>query len=359
MKAAPPHIRSPVRCIPVRRWRSAVAAVIGLLCVTISAAGDQDETLPPAVAARDSLAAPRDPDADAQVCIDLLTWKPDEFRVNVDSPSAGTCDALVSFPSPCRSGDPINDRVTMEWYRARTDSADDAALRPAMIVVHESGSRMEAGRIFARAFRRKGLHAFLIHLPYYGERRRGGGRPENADFTVLVRQGISDVRRARDAVAELPGVDTQQIAVQGTSLGGFVATLAGSLDNGFDAVFIMLAGADFYDILQTGQKDTAKLRDKFAQAGYEGKQLQQLLSAVESQRIAHRLDPQRTWMFSAQDDEVVPIKNARLLATVAELPRSHHLEFPGGHYSVALYFPFIVDHVIQQFPIKRGESKDP
>ena len=359
MKAAPPALQSLIRCRPIRDRRSAVIAAIGLLCGASAAANAQDEPLPPAATASDTLAAPADPSPDAQACIDLLTWKPDEFHININAALEGNGDALVSFPSPCRSGDPVNDRVTMEWYRAPAGNSDDAELSPAMIVIHESGSRMEAGRIFARAFRRRGLHAFLIHLPYYGERRKGGGRPENADFTVLVRQGVSDVRRARDAVAELPGVDATQIAVQGTSLGGFVATLAGSLDSGFDAVFIMLAGADFYDILQTGQKDTAKLRDKFAQAGYEGEQLQQLLSAVESQRIAHRLDPQRTWMFSAQDDEVVPIKNARLLATVAELPRSHHLEFPGGHYSVALYFPFIVDHVIQQFPIKRGEPVDP
>jgi dienelactone hydrolase len=244
----------------------------------------------------------------------------------------------------------------MEWYRAKSDAADTHA---AMVVIHESGSRMEAGRIFAKTFRARGLHAFLIHLPYYGERRKGGGRPEDADFTQLVRQGIADVRRARDAVAVLPGVDASQIAVQGTSLGGFVATLVGSLDHGFDAVFIMLAGADFYEILQTGQKDTAKLREKFAAAGFEGERLRELLSVVESRRIAHRLDPARTWMFSAQDDEVVPIRNARLLASIAKLERSHQLEVPGGHYSVALYFPFIVDHVMQQFPIRTDASENP
>ena len=111
-----------------------------------------------------------------------------------------------------------------------------------MVVIHESGSRMEAGRVFARSFRERGLNAFLVHLPYYGERRKGGGRPEDADFTVLVRQGIADARRARDAVAVLPGVDADQISIQGTSLGGFVTTLVGSLDPGYDNVFIMLAG---------------------------------------------------------------------------------------------------------------------
>lgn len=298
---------------------------------------------------RDSLAPPPDASADAQQCLDFLTWPAEEFEVRRAPAADAACDEVVSFPSPRKSGDPSNDRVTMEWYRAHGGTqSETSGLRPAIVVVHESGSRMEAGRMFARSFRERGLHAFLLHLPYYGLRRAETGRPDDADFTVLVRQGIADARRARDAVAVLPGVDANHIALQGTSLGGFVAALVGSLDRGYDSVFIMLAGADFYDILQNGQKDTAKLRERLREAGYEGQRLQELLRGVESRRIAHRLDPESTWMYSARDDEVVPIRNARLLAATAGLERSHQLEVPGGHYSVALFFPFIVDHVVQQ-----------
>ncbi|MBL8849725.1 MAG: hypothetical protein JNG89_08570 [Planctomycetaceae bacterium] len=328
----------------MRQWSLAAAVA----CCSLGGTGFAEIPVATSLTARDSLDATSDPLPDAQACLDRLTWMPQEFAVQIAPESDQDYDALVSFPSPAASGDAVNDRVTMEWYQPRPREGEVPGPRPAMVVVHESGSQMEAGRVFARSFRGRGLQAFLIHLPYYGERRKGGGRPENADFTMLVRQGIGDVRRARDAVAVLPGVDPAHVGLQGTSLGGFVTTLVGSLDRGYQDVFIMLAGADFYDILQTGQKDTAKLRDKFAQAGYEGERLRELLSPVESLRIAHRLDPAHTWMYSAQDDEVVPIKNARLLATTSRLERSHQLEFPGGHYSVALYFPFIVDHVAQQ-----------
>jgi dienelactone hydrolase len=337
------------------RCLSALGAILLLTATAISADAPTAETYP----ARDSLAAPRDANADAQACIDLLTWTPGEFNVACSPAVDQDYDALVSFPSPLISGDPVNDRVTLEWYRPRLKEGETHSPKPVMVVIHESGSRMEAGRVFARTFRERGLNAFLIHLPYYGERRKGGGRPENADFTVLVRQGIADARRARDAVAVLPGVDAEQISIQGTSLGGFVATLVGCLDHGYDDVFIMLAGADFYDILQTGQKDTAKLRQKFAEAGYEGEKLKDLLSAVESLRIAHRLDPEHTWMYSAQNDEVVPIKNARLLGTTAKLEKSHQLELPGGHYSIAICFPFIVDHVMQQLKPAQASNNEP
>lgn len=308
--------------------------------------------------ARDSLKPSRDDSADAQACVEVLAWEPAEFQVAVQSASGKDYDALVSFPSPRPSGDELNDRVTMEWYAAHdssrpdddpTSDADGPIIKaPAVLVIHESGSGMEAGRMFAKTLRGRGLHTFMIHLPYYGERRGGRPRPKSVDFTALMRQGIADARRARDAIAAVPQVDASLIGVQGTSLGGFVATPAASLDGCFDRVFIMLAGADLYDIIQNGEKDTAKLRQELAELGIQGEELKRLLQVVEPTRIAHRLDPETTWMYIAQEDEVVPLKNARLLADTAGLDPAHRIETPGSHYSVVIYFPFIVGHVAER-----------
>jgi hypothetical protein len=219
-------------------------------------------------AARDTLSVLQDDNPDTQACLDVLGWTPGGFEVHCRPADDKPYDVLVSFPSPCPSGDEVNDRVTMEWYSARSQQeaehagSGEVARAPAVVVVHESGSRMEAGRTFARGLCKHGLHTFLIHLPHYGERRRDGKRPESLDFTATMRQGIADARRARDAVAALPEVDTRYIALQGTSLGGFVGTTAAALDARYDGVFIMLAGADLYDIVQSGQKDTAKLREQ-------------------------------------------------------------------------------------------------
>ena len=308
--------------------------------------------------ARDTLMPPHEENADAQACIDVLAWEPGEFEVSVQSVSDKDFDALVSFPTPRPSGDELNDRVTMEWYATHdsarpdddptTDQDGPIIKAPAVLVIHESGSGMEAGRMFAKSLRGKGLHTFMIHLPWYGERRAGRPRPRSADFTALMRQGIADARRARDAIAVVPQVDASLIGVQGTSLGGFVATPAASLDGCFDRVFIMLAGADLYDIIQNGQKDTAKLREELTELGIDGDKLKELLQVVEPTRIAHRLDPDKTWMYIARDDEVVPVKNARLLADTAGLNPEHRIETPGTHYSVVLYFPFIVGHVAER-----------
>jgi hypothetical protein len=306
--------------------------------------------------ARDSLAPARDDNPDTQACLDDLLWPAVDFEVTCQAAEGKPYDVLVSFPSPCPCGDPLNDRVTMEWFAARElPSENDAGKTPgeggrrqapAVVVIHESGSRMEAGRTFARGLRKHGLHTFLMHLPYYGERRAPGvKRPATFDFRETTRQGIADARRARDAVAAIPDVDSRYIALQGTSLGGFVGITAAGLDGRYDGVFIMLAGADLYDIVQTGKKDTAKVREELLKAGYEGEQLKKLLSIVEPTRIAHRLDPARTWLYNSLQDDVVPIRNARLLAEAARLDKSHRVELPGDHYSVVIYFPLILEHV--------------
>jgi dienelactone hydrolase len=296
--------------------------------------------------ARDTCRPAPDDDESAQQLLNEIVWEPARFKVTTLLAPDEAYDELVRFPSPRPDGDANNDTVSLEWYRPT--GTDDGRPRPAVLVVHESGSGMTAGRLFARSLRNRGLHAFLIHLPYYGQRRGTDGRGDMADFAVTMRQGVADVRRARDALAVLPGIDADRISLQGTSLGGFVSALAGSLDRGFHRVFIMLAGGDLWTVLQNGARDSAKLRERLAAAGFEGEALRELLWNTEPLRIAHRLDPQTTWLYSAIDDDVVPLENARQLADAIGLDAAHHPQLPGDHYSVALFFNMIIDHVAEQ-----------
>jgi dienelactone hydrolase len=192
------------------------------------------------------------------------------------------------------------------------------------------------------------MHSFLIHLPYYGKRNADGRDPQPDQLFTLIRQAITDARRARDAIAVLPHVDAHHIAVQGTSLGGFVVATSASLDRAFQSVFVMLAGGNLYDMFQRGQREVAEARRELAQAGITDAQLKQLLGQIEPTRVAHRLDPQRTWLFSAEQDQVVPIANADALAKAAHLPETHHIRVPGNHYTVIVYFPVILQQVTDQ-----------
>ncbi len=293
--------------------------------------------------ATDSLRIVPDKSADASECLDGLKWSPSTFDVECTPPEGLKCDAFVRFPSPVPSGNAVNDRVALEWYLARDAEGKPVKAR-AVVVVHESGRSMPVGRLIAGEFRRRGLHALMINLPNYGQ-RRDKQQPDREDLFTLMRQAIADVRRARDAVAVLPWIDASHIALQGTSLGGFVSATSASLDGKYDTVFILLAGGDLYDILQHGEQDTASAREDLQRAGVSDDQLRELARKIEPLRVCHRLDPQRTWLYSGIYDKVVPLKNATALAKAARLEKQHHIQMLADHYTGIVFLPSVLDEM--------------
>ncbi|MDH3585267.1 MAG: hypothetical protein OER86_13770, partial [Phycisphaerae bacterium] len=63
---------------------------------------------------------------------------------------------------------------------------------------------------------------------------------------------------------------------------------------------------------------------------------------IEPVHVAHRLDPKRTWLFSAFADQVVPAANARALAAAIGLDNSHHHWISGDHYTAVLNLPWMI-----------------
>jgi hypothetical protein len=294
--------------------------------------------------AKDTLELFPDESADAQACLQGLAWAPSAFDVTVCNAEPDQGDWQIRFPSSRPCGIAQNDQVTMEWYQAK-NRAGQAIVAPAVVVVHESGSGMTVGRLIARNLAAQGLHAFMIQLPFYGQRRMDGKRPSADKLFDAMKQGIADSRRARDAVAAIPMVDASRICIQGTSLGGFVTATTASLDRAYHRVFIFLAGGDLVDVIQSGKKDAAKFREELVRNGLTDETIQELLSAVEPLRVAHRLEPERTWMFSGQFDDVVPLKNANKLAAAAKLDESHHIKMLANHYSGIVFLPSIIQQM--------------
>ena len=323
-----------------------------LLATQVLAAGVSEASIYPA---RDSIGVISDANADAHECLQALVWEPGEFQVTCETEPGASYDHLVRFPSPVPGGDLPNDMVSMEWYLA-VNREDERDATPAVLVVHESGRAMPAGRLFARGLQAAGFHAFLIHLPYYGKRSSHGRGPDASRLFPLIHQAVADVRRGRDAIAALPGVDSSRISLQGTSLGGFVVATAGSLDPAFNYVFIALAGGNLYELLLNGRKDTAKVRHKLEELGISGPKLKRLLWPIEPTRVAHRLDPNRTWLFSAEQDQVVPIDNALALARAAHLSSAHHVRVSANHYTAIIYFPVILQQMADQLRLQDAPS---
>lgn len=295
-------------------------------------------------ASKDSLNCGAESIADATKCLDGLKWKGVPFDAKLQPAKAGFGDWLVRFPTPFPTGDTTNDLVAMEWYVAR-DAQQTPIKAPAVVVVHESGRGMVAGRMFARGLQKNGFHTFLIHLPGYGERTSTFTR-DMKQMLPAFRQAIGDVRRAKDAVAVLPFVDSSTIALQGTSLGGFVVATVAGLDRGYTKSFILLAGGQLADVLLKGTRDAAGIRRRLAAVGVDDEQIKTLSQIIEPMRLAHRVDAAQTWLFSGKFDEVVPPSSSHAFANAAKLGENH-LVLPVGHYSAVVLFPMILPKICE------------
>lgn len=294
--------------------------------------------------AMDTLAAPADESPNALECLQGLCWTGGRFDVRCESTTQMAANAVLRFPSPKPVGDAQNDIVAMEWYAVLNDMGQPANA-PAIVVVHESGSGMTVGRMVARGLRDRGLHAFMVQLPFYGLRRPPGKRGEEQGFAAIMTQGIADARRALDAVRSLPCVDSDNISLQGTSLGGFVAATSSGLDACYRNVFVLLAGGDLPKLVMTGERETRQLRRRLEEKGYVGQSLFELLDRFEPNRLAHRIPAERLWIYSANFDTTVPPTHSDSFAKAAGVSNDHHIRMPASHYSGVMFLPIVLDRI--------------
>jgi dienelactone hydrolase len=289
----------------------------------------------------DSIKKETDASSDASECLEGLIWSSSNFSVWLEEgQNEHRSERTVRFPSPMPQGEPINDLVAMEWYVA-FDESGRPKKAPAVVVVHESGSGMTVGRMVAKGLRAHGLHTFMLQMPGYGMRK--GPNAGNVEYLLpSMKQAIADVRRARDAVAALPLVDTAAIGLQGTSLGGFVTATVSGVDQAYDRAFILLAGGDLNRVIFDGAKDAASVRKRLEESGVTKEMIMENTRQIEPLRLAHRIRPETTWLFSGKFDDVVPPACSHALAKAASLSAEHHIEMPVDHYSGVILMPKVL-----------------
>ena len=345
-------------------YRMNVAALWTLAAALFAPlAGVAPAAEPPAkYAASDTLNIGPTASPQAANLLKTLAWEPAAFTVNVHrgvtavgTASPTDADAIVTFDSPrprdAAPGTPgtspgagVN-RVMLEWYQARGEGGALRLNAPAVLVLHILDGSMVLERGMARILSKQGIHAFIMHMPSFGSRRLDHSRLSGPLFFELCGQSVADARRARDAIAALPRVDAERISIQGTSLGGFIAASTASVDAVFDNTFILLAGGNLYNMFTNGQRESRWIRERLEASGVDDAKLRELCDTLELTYLADRLDPARTWLFSAISDQVVPAANARALAAAAKLEPAHHIWLSGDHYTCVLHLPWVMGQI--------------
>ncbi|MEM9915675.1 MAG: hypothetical protein AAF911_12000 [Planctomycetota bacterium] len=329
------------------------------LAAGLSAAGAETELFERTFEAKDSVEALRDDEGLAGQALRTLGWAGEAFEVTVRDTPGRDYDARITFTSPKPSGDAELDEVVLRWYRPEAARHPRTAYNPqplpnppaaSVLLVHTLHPDLPVATMLARGLRERGVHGFVIELPGYAS--RVGAERKMTGVTTLVNaaQAVSDCRRAYDVIQALgredvADLDEDRIAIQGTSLGSFIATSAAALDGCFDQTFLFLSGGDGVNILETGQKDAFHVRGALKHYGYTGDKLRALIDPVEPLHIAHRLDPETTWMFNARHDTVIPAKNADLLAEAIGLGEDHLVWMNGNHYTAFILLPGVLDRM--------------
>lgn len=306
-------------------------------------------------------AGERDPKAIKM--LDELGWAPETFTLTVsDAQSLAPSDRVLRFASPRPAGKPINDVVFLEWYQARDQNGKIISQNkktPAVLVLHILDGRMIIARAIARGMAQNGIHAFVMHLPTYGQRRGNERWVDAGKILIRAQQGAADARRARDAIAALPGLDGKRISLQGTSLGGFVASATMGIDDAFDKEFILLAGGDLHGMFMNGQREAAYIRRVLERDGYTGQKLIDLCNRIEPTTLAHRVNPQSVFLLTARQDQVVPLANAMTLARKLHLNPNHHLMMNADHYTGVFYLRWVIGFMADVIHNKQNIDTQP
>ena len=95
-----------------------------------------------------------------------------------------------------------------------------------------------------------------------------------------------------------------------------------------------------------GKKEASQVREELMKSGMTENEVRSMLNSIEPLRLAHRIDPARTWLFSALYDDVVPPRNAKLFAEAAHLDSTHHKEMQANHYSGIIFLPSIAEQMV-------------
>jgi dienelactone hydrolase len=312
----------------------AIALALACAAASVHAADNVEATFH----ATDTPAARGNDTPQMTAILDRVSWEPAKFEVRCTATPGRTYDALVTFDSPLPSGKHSIDRVALRWYAAR-DMDHNPIQAPAVLMIHTLQPQMLISDQLAQSFAKRGLHTFVLQLPGYGQRRDTPGLFPAVSALIHGRQAVADCLRAKDAISALPNIKPGPIALQGTSLGGFVAATAAGVDPSFDPVVLLITGGDCYGALTHGQRDARFLRDALARQGYAGQALKNLLEPVEPLRVAHRLNPKRTWLISAQDDVTIPKASSNALAQAIGLDQQHRLWINTNHYTTLLMLP--------------------
>jgi dienelactone hydrolase len=269
-----------------------------------------------------------------------------EMSLKYDLPSVDVCVYRLRFPSPVVSPHPENNTVHAEYYRPAGDGPF-----PAVIVLDITAGDQSLSRGIATYLAHNRIAALFVQMAYYGPRRPPGSRLRllSADIPrtmAAVRQTVLDLRAAAAWMASRPELDPRRLGILGTSLGSFLAALAGEMEPRLGRVAVLLGGGGLVD----GYYDhphAAPYRRAYEALGGTKEKLVKLLAPVDPLTYAANLRARKVLILAGQRDEIVPPRMAEALWQASG--RQKIVWYDCTHYGAALYLAEALQQLVRHF----------
>jgi dienelactone hydrolase len=269
-----------------------------------------------------------------------------ELEKKTDLKAIGVSIHHLRFPSPIKTATPEKNTVHAENYRPRGDGPF-----PAVIVLDVTAGNQKYSRHVANHLARQGIAALFVQMAYYGPRR-----PPNSDLRLLspdlfhttraVTQTVLDLRVASAWMASRKELDAKKLGVMGTSLGSFVAALAGEMEPRLGRVCVLLGGGGFAEGYAT-HPQARPYFDFLDKIGVKKSTIQSWIAPIDPITCAANLKQRKLLILAASRDDIVPPIMAERLWQQSGKQRI--VWYDATHYSAALHLADAMEHVIGHF----------
>jgi dienelactone hydrolase len=255
----------------------------------------------------------------------------------------------VQFPSPFKSPHEENNTVHAEYYRPRGKGPF-----PCTIVLDITGGDQSLSRLISATLGQEQIAALFVQMAYYGPRRPQGSNlrflsPDVAHTMNAVRQTVLDLRRASAWMEARPEVDPNRLAILGTSLGSFMAALAGEMEPRLRSVVVLLGGGGLVDAYYDNPQGKS-LRRIWEALGGTKEKLAELIAPADPITCAANLKERRLLIIAGKQDEIVPPSASIALWKVTGEQKI--VWYNCTHYGAALYFVPAMKHIVEHLKAK-------
>jgi dienelactone hydrolase len=269
-----------------------------------------------------------------------------ELRPKIDLPSAAVRVSRLTFPSPVKSPTPENNTVHAEYYQPLAEGRF-----PAVIVLDITAGDQSLSRSIATYLAQHRVAALFVQMAYYGPRRPPGSKlrllmPDVDHSLEAIRQTVLDLRAAAAWLESRPEINPKRLGILGTSLGSFMAALAGEMEPRLGRVAVLLGGGGVVDAYYDHPK-AARYRKLYEALGGTKEMLAERIAPADPITCAANLKERRLIILAGKRDDIVPPKMAEALWQASG--KQKIVWYDCTHYGAVFYLATALEQIRDHF----------